>query len=383
MTRTDLQTTLRDMWATRPARPTDDRQVAGVAAAIARRYDVDPVLIRVGFAVSGFAGIGALLYIAGWLALPDAPGPRRSPRALPTLALVIAVIAGIASFVSPGALLAGLAAAGLLVLLHRNRAQLGSATAPGAVAAGNGVGGLDPGDPERRPPAWDPLGVAPYAWDLPDPPAPPPAPPGPRVTAVTLAVALLTSGVTGLVLLITGGGAGILLGVALAVLGAGLAYGAFRHAGRGLIPVALVTSAIAWAVVATPFDDWSGQVRDQRIVPATAAEVLPRYDAEVGSFELDLRGIDLTAAPGAIAVPVRTAVHAEAGDVAILVPPNADVTVRGNVELGRIAFDGIEEGGPDSRIDVVDDLGDDGVRSGRPIVLDLTAEFGNVEVRRG
>lgn len=383
MTRTDLQTTLRDMWATRPARPTDDRQVAGVAAAIARRYDVDPVLIRVGFAVSGFAGIGALLYIAGWLALPDAPGPRRSPRALPTLALVVAVIAAIGSFVSPGALLAGLAAAGLLVLLHRNRAQLGSAAAPGAVAAGDGVGGLDPGDPERRPPAWDPLGVAPYAWDLPDPPAPPPAPPGPRVTAVTLAVALLASGVTGLVLLITGGGAGILLGVALAVLGGGLAYGAFRHAGRGLIPIALVTSAITWAVVAAPFENWGDQVRDQRIAPATAAEVLPRYDVEIGSFELDLRGIDLTPAPGAIAVPVRTAVRMEAGDVAILVPRNADVTVRGNVELGRVAFDGIEEGGPDSRIEVVDDLGADGVRSGRPIVLDLTAEFGNVEVRRG
>ena len=85
------------MWDTRPARPRDDRQVAGVAAGIARRYDIDPVLVRVGFVVAAFSGIGALLYIAGWIALPDDPGrpgnPRRRARAARRLvAAVVAIV---------------------------------------------------------------------------------------------------------------------------------------------------------------------------------------------------------------------------------------------------------------------------------------------------
>jgi len=74
-------------WETRPARPREGRQIAGVSAAIARRYDIDPVLVRVGFVVAAFYGIGAALYIAGWVLLPDEPGPainsgRRRPKAL-------------------------------------------------------------------------------------------------------------------------------------------------------------------------------------------------------------------------------------------------------------------------------------------------------------
>ena len=55
------------------------------------------------------------------------------------------------------------------------------------------------------PPAWDPLGAAPFAWDLPEPgPVPAPAPRRrSRVTPMTLAVALLAGGVTALVLLAT------------------------------------------------------------------------------------------------------------------------------------------------------------------------------------
>ena len=77
---TDVHGTLREMWETRPARPRDDRQVAGVAAGIARRYDIDPVLVRVGFVVAAFIGIGAALYIAGWLVLPDEPADPARPE---------------------------------------------------------------------------------------------------------------------------------------------------------------------------------------------------------------------------------------------------------------------------------------------------------------
>src|SRR5919112_4606413 len=101
MNTTDVRGTLGDMWDTRPARPRDDRQIAGVAAGIARRYDIDPVLVRVGFVVAAFFGIGAALYIAGWVLLPDEPGPAISSgrrRLKPWLLVLL----GVAAVAGPG-----------------------------------------------------------------------------------------------------------------------------------------------------------------------------------------------------------------------------------------------------------------------------------------
>jgi phage shock protein PspC (stress-responsive transcriptional regulator) len=45
-------------------RSTTDKKIAGVAGGLARHLDVDPVLIRVGFAVSIlFSGAGLLAYL--------------------------------------------------------------------------------------------------------------------------------------------------------------------------------------------------------------------------------------------------------------------------------------------------------------------------------
>jgi phage shock protein PspC (stress-responsive transcriptional regulator) len=408
MTKTELQTTLREMWQTRPTRPPDDRQVAGVAAAIARRYDIDPTLVRVGFAVTAFAGVGALLYIACWIALPDGPGARISPRPIVAVGLAVATAIGVGSIVGVNltALLAGIITAGLLVLLHRERAGLGlpgaAAGVPGAVPPGSvppesippgtvgpGTVGPDAADPAadtaRRPPAWDQLGVAPSLWDLPEPPpAPvPPTPPTPRVTAYTLAAALVAGGLTGITLLITGGGVTILLSVLLAVLGTGLVIGAFLRAGRGLVPVAVVTALIAWAVLAFPVEIFRTDFSDTRITPPTAAAVAPVYPMGVGNLELDLRQVDLAVPPGTPAEPLRTSVTAEGGNVEVWVPPNADVTFHGAIGFGHVGFGERNAGGPDSRIDVVDDLGADGVRSGQPLIIDMTSQFGNLEVHRG
>jgi phage shock protein PspC (stress-responsive transcriptional regulator) len=52
-----------------------DRWVAGVAAAVARRYGVDPLVVRIGFAVACLAGgLGVLLYGLGWMLLPHTDG---------------------------------------------------------------------------------------------------------------------------------------------------------------------------------------------------------------------------------------------------------------------------------------------------------------------
>ncbi|AGL14536.1 PspC domain-containing protein [Actinoplanes sp. N902-109] len=63
-------------------RPLDDRIVAGVCSGIGRYFAVDPVLIRVAFAIAvvGSWGIAALAYPVVWFLMPEevAPAPLRS-----------------------------------------------------------------------------------------------------------------------------------------------------------------------------------------------------------------------------------------------------------------------------------------------------------------
>jgi phage shock protein PspC (stress-responsive transcriptional regulator) len=399
MNGSDVHSTLREMWETRPARPREGRQVAGVAAAIARRYDIDPVLVRVGFVVAAFYGIGAALYIAGWVLLPDEPGPaisgRRSRRAWLLIPIGIAAVAGLggASHSNGGILLPIAAVAVLLFLLHRSRSRRGVAgRRDGAVTNPTGAEPTPPAEGATSvsgvtPPAWDPLGAAPFAWDLPEPgPVPAPAPQRrSRVTPVTLALVLLAGGVTALVLLAVGGltDLPVLFGVLLAVLGAGLVVGAFTRSGRGLIPVALLTMALAWGALAAPLDRIAaGPQQDLRLAPTTPAALAPHYESGVGTVELDLRRMDLTVPPGAAATPVATRIDAGLGAVEIMVPRDADVRFTGESGLGSVEFDDQEMGGPGARLSV-NDLGADGVASGRPLVLDVHAGVGSVEVHRG
>ena len=335
MNTTDVQGTLREMWETRPARPRQDRQVAGVASAIARRYDIDPTLVRIGFVVATFAGIGAALYLAGWVLLPEEaadpahPVPRRSPRTIILIGLGIATAFSIGSLFSGdgrgGSLVATLVIAGLLYLLHRSRSErglaaaastgltLGSAPAPSPAGyrwsrTRRDHGGTGPaehtdllGQPAQQPPAWDPLGAAPFAWDLPEPstPPPPPAPRRPPVTPVTLGLALLAGAVTTGILLIAGAftlaNLPIVFGVALTVLALGLLVGSLLRTGRGLIPFALLLIALTWGVLAAPVDRWrGGEVGDLRAAPTTVAALAPEYQRSAGEIDLDLRNLDLT-----------------------------------------------------------------------------------------
>jgi phage shock protein PspC (stress-responsive transcriptional regulator) len=411
MSRTDVGGTLREMWETRPARPRDDRQVAGVAAGIARRYDIDPVLVRVGFVVAAFSGIGAALYVAGWILLPDEPAdpasPRPSrPRAILVVGLAIAAAIAMGSVFGgngPDVLLPLLVVAGLLYLLHRSRSGRGplapgAADAPTAATPAATAGpslvkeGVATGAaaPPVTPPAWDPLGAAPFAWDLPEPSPAPPEPPQRRlpVTPVTLGLALIAGSATGVIMMLGGmltlANLAVLFGVVLAVLGAGLVIGAFLRTGRGLIPFALVLSALTWALVAAPVDRWQGDgYGELRAAPTTVAALQTSYERSAGEIDLDLRNLDLSVQPDGETEPVRIRVSIGAGDVRVQVPSTADLTFTGRAGLGDVRFDDREESGPDANLQVIDDLGADGVRNGRVLVLDIEAGVADVEVLRG
>src|SRR5882757_3077880 len=334
---TEPRATLHAIWDTRPSRRQSDRKIAGVAAAIARRYDIDPVLVRIAFVVAAFYGVGILLYLAAWVTLPT--DPRDPPTGLLTrrgggvhpvvlIAAIVAGLAGAGSLLSgdPGVLVGLAVLGGLLYLLHQNRSErgldaasvagvggaaaggpggpVGASVAAGSVAVGSVAvahpAGGAPGTPST-PPAWDPLGAAPFAWDLPEPgPAPGPPPlPGRRrsvLTVATIGLALLAGGVTGALVLAGHGldGPRLVLGAMLAVVGIGLVLGAFRHAGRGLIAVAIPLVLVSYLATINPVRHWQG-AGELRAAPATLDDIAPSYQRTLGVITLDLRGLNLNA----------------------------------------------------------------------------------------
>lgn len=94
-------------------RSRNDRVVAGVSGGLGRYFDVDPVIFRIGFAVSIlFGGLGVIAYLAAILFVPaddgtGAPAPPQRGRGIVRVAgVTLLVIAGLFGF---GSLIAGAA----------------------------------------------------------------------------------------------------------------------------------------------------------------------------------------------------------------------------------------------------------------------------------
>jgi phage shock protein PspC (stress-responsive transcriptional regulator) len=399
MNRTDIDQTFREMWSTRPHRRKDDRKIAGVAAAIGRRYGIDPILVRVAFVVATiYGGVGIPLYLLGWLLLPEEGdevsgaealfGHGQSSMSRPlTVVLLLALIPAFsgAFWRDVSGVFALLLVAAALYLLHRSR---GDTPPPQPSDQPNdSVSDTPPTAPsdgapaDRTPPAWDPLGVAPFAWDLPEP-SPPPAPAEPParrrsiVTPITLGLALLVAG-AGTILALTGDWIGPqqVAALTLAVLGGGLVVGAFRNGGRGLIVFAIPLALLTYGMAVTSIDSFNG-FRDQRWQATTVADVQPRYELSAGHATLDLSQLRLTSADR-----VQSEVKLGAGEVNVVVPENADVEVHCRAGAGNVAcLDGQTHGfGP--RQDRVD-FGPDGEGGGK-IVLDVSVGAGQIGVHRG
>lgn len=61
-------------------RSKDDRVIGGVSGGVGRYLGVDPVVLRIAFVILAFSGAGLLIYLVGWIAIPeekegDAVGP--------------------------------------------------------------------------------------------------------------------------------------------------------------------------------------------------------------------------------------------------------------------------------------------------------------------
>ncbi|PMC70062.1 PspC domain-containing protein [Corynebacterium aurimucosum] len=196
--------TLNQMWTTRPVRlpkkQGGDAHIAGVCEGIAVRYQLDPTIVRVAFVVAALAfGGGIAAYLLAWALMPrfgspycplDAAMGKDGVKEEQELGwvLIIGVLLTFGSgplFLS-GQFLAGLPPAaltfGLLALAWYALHQREPLPPSGLLAAEQPVReepvNLNPYTPadghpfppgRTTPPSWDPLGVVPDAWDLPEP----------------------------------------------------------------------------------------------------------------------------------------------------------------------------------------------------------------------
>ncbi len=434
--------TVKDFWATRPRRPRRGRKIAGVAAGIGNRYRIDPVLVRVGLVVASvYGGAGVLVYLLGWLFLPEQDdqvspvealiGKGRSSTSTGfTLLLCVAMIPVLSWFFSGGFVgafpgwLGLVVIAGLLFLLHQNRGSVTPVSPstpdpappvpeqpplPPMYTVPVSATPMSPEPPvtqqytrpitppvappppspppppvaEERtgPPAWDPLGAAPFAWDLPEPAGPAPEEPEPparrrksKVGVTTVGIALVAAGAMALAM---GGWVNgqHIVGVVLAILGLGMVAGAFLRGGRGLIGLAVPLSLAGLALTAVSPDGWDG-VGDINAMPTTFAEVQNSYERSVGNVELDLTALPPTGEN------VRTRVSVDIGNATVIVPENADVEIKCEAERGNIECLGRDASGMDLDVPEFTDNGADGP-GGLKIDLNVSTDTGNVEVRRG
>ncbi|MFC9433178.1 PspC domain-containing protein [Nocardia sp. NPDC057030] len=221
------------------------------------------------------------------------------------------------------------------------------------------------------PPSWDPLGVAPLAWDLPEPTpvrtvvAPPPKRPRSRLTPVVIGLAILAAAGAGA---LAASGVewmtpGRIAAVALAVIGLGLLLGAFLRRGYGLLVLtAPLAGFVLLASAIGPVDFNRGAMGEHVWTPTSASQLEPSYRVSMGSGKLDLRQLNLTAN--------RTVdVNVQMGDFQVLVPPSLTVRANCHATMGDAKCDnGIT--GPNT--------------PGAPVLdLNIDVRAGNAEVHRG
>ncbi|RNE48830.1 PspC domain-containing protein [Corynebacterium alimapuense] len=198
--------TIRRMWETRPPRIPSSQggnaKIAGVCEGIGARYQIDPTVVRVGFVVAALTlGGGIPAYALAWLCMPRY-GMSLSPiqaigrpkaqlnkqemkeSSLGWILSLILVITFLGSAGNNGSMASSATGAVILLLLswyalYRYAplppagllAQPPAQTMPQPVDFSNyePLPGNDYPPGRTTPPAWDPLGAAPFAWDLPEP----------------------------------------------------------------------------------------------------------------------------------------------------------------------------------------------------------------------
>ena len=347
-------------------RSTTDRVIAGVAGGLGAYFEIDPVLVRIGFIVLTFlGGAGPFLYLIGWLAIP-----REENRSV-----VGAALAGDSPHRFRSIMAVGLIALGLLVTVNlsgdffRGFAVVWSAAPYFAlllIAAGVALV-LWPGSARRnrsapaRPPTPPP---APPSTVPPSPTAAGPewsvaSPPGPPLPAAAASVSSakrrrgrsLFGTLTVAALLVYAGAAvmldrldaiemdiGVFFAIALAITGVGLFVSAFARPARGLILLGVMLSAplLLFAGAGVP---WGTGIGEVRVSVADTEELADEYRHGFGRLVVDLRNLDSGRTDHSVDMSLSV------GEMLVYVPDNILTTTDIRVGAGNLR---VLYGGPAS-----------------------------------
>jgi phage shock protein PspC (stress-responsive transcriptional regulator) len=270
-----------------------------------------------------------------------------------------------------------------------------TAPPPGPYAPAAGFGPVGTAPPAPPPPfaphgpfAPGPLGSAypPPAPPPPPPPTPPVFPPQPprarrprsRLGLLILSLVLIVIG--GIAILDLAGvwvPAGGYAAAALATVGLGLLLGAWFGRARSMIALGIVLSIAVGITAGVDEADERGWLHGGTVLwmPLTVAEIQSDYSQDVGDARLDLSTVDFTGQTVTIAVSV------DLGSLVIVLPPNVDVEVDANVDVGNAQIFQQQWGGLDPGSQTVVDFGDDGPGGGN-LRIDATVDLGSLEVHR-
>jgi hypothetical protein len=335
---------------------------------------IDPILVRVAFVILAiFGGSGVLLYIAGWLFIPDeadadSAGERffRDNNTLVIAAVVVVAVLVVGPMFAwglwdggmgmGGTVLLLLVVAGVVALSRRGRSSTPTVASdqaqppapasphptqvlPSSSSAPTSV--IDVPTTPLPPAGGPPLPPAPPAspQQVP-PPAVPPAPPKEKsvLGRLTLGVALLVTGSFVALDLadVISVSAVVVLAAALAVVALGLLIGTFIGRSRGLIVLGIALALVLIPLSAIPRGiDWhAGDGTGERTYRVhTVEDLKPEYSLGAGSLTLDLRALDPTTA-------THVDVSIGAGEVIVRLPPDVPTTVNADVGIGTIDMPG-------------------------------------------
>jgi phage shock protein PspC (stress-responsive transcriptional regulator) len=218
--------------------------------------------------------------------------------------------------------------------------------------------------PLPKPPSWDPLGAAPFAWDLPEPSVPVETRPSSRFTPIVLGLAVIAGAVAAAIGTEVDWFSPAKVGaVALTVVAGGLLVGAFVRRGGGLIPIAIpLAGFVVIASVISGFGFPAGGIGDRDWKPLSAADLRDEYSLTLGSARLDLTAIDLTADD-------RVTIDLGVGEFKIIAPENMNLRTDCDVAIGEVTCPDGLDGGPDGTL-------------GPVLTIDAHSTIGNVEVIR-
>ena len=341
--------------------------MAGVAGGIARQFSIDVRLVRLVGVALAFVGIGVPAYLLVWLLVPADDGPsvveqKGWSRTTTIVMSAVVVVLGLTLAGSigdhPSAVLPWVVVAVGIWLIVRPHERSTTPPRPSAPPYGPVAVDLAPDVPAAATAPTPPFTTTTTASTTAPAPTPssrvpaPPRPPRARPFLTPLAVALSVI-VAGTALLVGHGTwtrPAVIGSIALLIVGAALVCSAFVGRARGLIAVGLLVAVPV--VIGTTVDGRWGDWRSTwSSSPTSAGQLESRYERGFGTSRLDLSRLPATTLDGR-SIRLRQL----AGDVAVVLPPDATIDVLAQVDAGQLLLQEtgratVERSGTDNRLD--------------------------------